>query len=298
MVSQDVEDSLSKRFFKWLFLSVLSLAIVLAIIILRSAKQTNLEISLFVALLLITLVTFLIAIFNLVIWLKIKSAIRTYHEGNYDKAKDIAISAYKLSNYREINELIDYIDSQIIDEKISQQERLEQETHSSDYLQDIEDLIEDIQLRIKRLEKIKQEINEKLEDLKQSDSKDNPELRSQYFDLINQYTDLSRFTDHKIEVYTEILHKLERLKQKHQDRDKIIREREDFKDLQEKILSEGYMTQDEDEEEEFLDLYRKEKIFLEYVKEFLASTMTLDNTEEFTRIYKEFNERLDDLKLN
>ncbi len=297
MVSQDVEDGLSKRLIKWSVFAVISIIIVVLFIIFEEKIEPNLRVSLLIVFLLLAFVSLLMSVLNFVVLLKVKSAIRTYHNGNYEKAKELAISAYKLSSYPEINDLIDYIDSQIIDEIITQQERLEQEQELySDYFQDIADLIEDVELRIKRLEKIKHEISDKLEDLKEQNKVNDPDFKEHYHDLINQYAELLRFTEFKINAYQDVLSKLNALKNKHQHKDLLYKEQEDLRELQDKILTEGYRSQDEDEEEEEID--KNEKIFLEYVKEFLASTTSVENPEEFSRIYDEFEEQLEELELS
>ncbi len=296
MVSQDVEDSLSKRFFKWLVIFLVSF-LVLLFILFKPFKTSNLEITVFILILLFTLTAALIAIFNYVVWRKVKKALSIYYQGNYEKAKDLAIKAYKISSYREINELIEYIDSQIIDEIISEQERLETEQTGSDFMYDLNDLQSDLEIRIKKNKKYKQEIVEKLDELNQklAGQDIDPEIRKELKDFIEKYTNLSKAIDYKLQAYTKILDLINRLKQNYHEKEKILLEQEDFRELKDKIMTEGKVVNADEEEESTDDFYKNEKILVQNIKEFLASTESIDDINEFSRIYKEFNERVDEL---
>ncbi len=299
MVSQDVEDSLSKRFFKWLVVFLVSMLILLFFLI-NPFKASNFRITLFILVLLFTLIAALVAIFNYVVWQKVKKALKAYYQGNYERAKDLAIKAYKLSSYREINELIEYIESQIIDEIISQQERLETEQTGSDFLYDLNDLQSDVEIRIKKNTKYKQEIEEKLKELhEQLSAKANePQLQKELKDLIEKYTNLSKAIDYKLDVYQKISDLINELKKNYQDKEKILLEQEDFLELKDKIMTEGKVVNAEDDDVKTDGFYNNEKILVQYIKEFLASTESTDDINEFSRIYKEFNERVDELKID
>ena len=298
MVSQDVEDSLSKRFFKWLVIFLISVFVLIYFLI-NPFKVSNFRITLFILVLLFTLVAALVAIFNYVVWRKVKKALKVYYQGNYERAKDLAIKAYKLSSYREINELIEYIESQIIDEIISQQERLEAEQTGSDFLYDLNDLQSDVEIRIKKNKKYKEEIEEKLAELheKMASGQNEPQIEKELKELIEKYTNLAKAIDYKLNVYAEILDLISSLKKKYQDKEKILLEQEDYRELKDKIMTEGKVVNAEDQEnaDEF---YQNEKVLVQYIKEFLASTESTDDINEFSRIYKEFNERVNELEID
>ncbi len=298
MVSQDVEDSLSKRFFKWLVIFLISVFVLIYFLI-NPFKVSNFRITLFILVLLFTLVAALVAIFNYVVWRKVKKALKVYYQGNYERAKDLAIKAYKLSSYREINELIEYIESQIIDEIISQQERLEAEQTGSDFLYDLNDLQSDVEIRIKKNKKYKEEIEEKLAELheKMASGQNEPQIEKELKELIEKYTNLAKAIDYKLNVYAKILDLISSLKKKYQDKEKILLEQEDYRELKDKIMTEGKVVNAEDQEnaDEF---YQNEKVLVQYIKEFLASTESTDDINEFSRIYKEFNERVNELEID
>ncbi len=293
MVSQDVEENLSNRFIKWGIFFALSLVI---LVLLKVFKQHT-GITLYVLILLFTLFALFVFLFNLFIYLKVRSAIKTYYAGNYEKAKDIAISAFKLSSYKEINDFIDYVDSQIIDDIITQQERLEMDEELSDYLIDLNELESEVSIRIKRQEKHKLEIEDKLKELENEISNHPDEISQEYKSLLEKYKELLQFSEYKLEVYKKILQLVARLKNIHQSKEKIMLEHEDYKDIEDKILSEGGATSEEDEDIDEVKFYRNEKILVEYIKEFLASTTSVESSDEFSRIYKEFNERVEELDL-
>ncbi len=295
MLSLDIEDRLKRNTLKWFVYG--SISLILAIIITFidqnvSAKDWLLYV--FIILLIFTLVVYLIGIFNLSIWLKIKKVIDTYHEGNYEKAKDLAVSAYKLSNNRDIKELIDYIDSQIIDEIVSEQEKYENpDTEDNEFLQDINELIEEIETRIKKLMKIKQEIAHKLNEVKQHKS-ERKDIQQQYSSIVEQYSELQEFTELKLQSYREVLNKIQNLKNKYSHFSQLWEEKEDLRDFQEKLASEGFKF---DEEDENLDeFFKNETKFLEYIKEFLATSNNIDDPEEFQKLHKELMEQLENLE--
>ncbi len=295
MLSLDVEDRLRRNTLKWFIYG--SIALILAIIIIAVETPQKIQptiLTIFILLLIFTLVVFLIGIFNLSIWLKIKKAIDTYHQGNYDKAKEIAVSAYKLSNSKEIKDLINYIDSQIIDDIVSEQERIENpDAEDNEMLQEINEQIEEIQTRIKKLAKIKQEIAHKLNEVKQY-KQEQKDIEEQYSKIIKQYTELQKFSDFRIHSYQEILNKLRKLKEKHTNISQLWEEKEDLKDLQEELAAEGFKT---DEHSQAIEkFFQNETEFLEYTKEFLATSNSIEDPDEFHKLYKELLEKLEELE--
>ncbi len=293
MVSQDVEENLSKRFIKWGIFFAFSLILLVLLQIFR--QQTG--ITIYVLVVLFTLFALFVFLFNLFIYLKIRAAIKTYYAGNYEKAKDMAIVAFKLSSYKEINDFIDYVDSQIIDDIITQQERLEMDQELSDYLIDLNDLESEINIRIKRQEKHKLEIEDKLKELQNEAKKHPDDVGQEYKALLKKYQELLEFSEYKLNAYKKILELVAKLKNMHQSKEKIMLEHEDYKDIEDKILSEGGATSEEDEDNDEVKFYRNEKILVEYIKEFLASTTSVESSEDFSRIYKEFDERVEELDL-
>ncbi len=295
MLSLDVEDRLRRNTLKWFVYG--AIALILAIIILLFERTPKIETTIltaFILLLIFVLVVFLIGFFNLSIWLKIKKAIDTYHQGNYEKAKEIAVSAYKLSNSKEIKDLINYIDSQIIDDIVSEQERIENpDAEDNEMLHEINEQIEEIETRIKKLAKIKHEIAHKLREVKQYKDEESQDIQQQYSNIIEQYEELQRFSGIRIHSYQEILQKLRKLKEKHTNISQLWEEKEDLKDLQEELAAEGFKSDDEaDALEKF---FQNETEFLEYTKEFLATSNSIEDPEEFQKIYKELLEKLEEL---
>ena len=295
MLSLDVEDRLRRNTLKWFVYG--AIALILAIVILLVERTPKIETTIlttFILLLIFALVVFLIGIFNLSIWLKIKKAIDTYHQGNYEKAKQIAVSAYKLSNSKEIKDLINYIDSQIIDDIVSEQERIENpDAEDNEMLHEINEQIEEIETRIKKLAKIKQEIAHKLREVKQYKDEEARDIQQQYSNIIDQYEELQRFSEFRIHSYQEILQKLRRLKEKHTNISQLWEEKEDLKDLQEELAAEGFKSDDESQALE--KFFQNETEFLEYIKEFLATSNSIEDPEEFHKLYKELLEKLDEL---
>ncbi len=294
MLSLDVEDRLRRNTIKWFVYGAIAVVIALIIIFLEKTPKINPTVlTIFITLLIFALIVLLIGIFNLSIWLKIKKAIDTYHSGNYEKAKKIAVRAYKMSNSKEIIELIDYIDSQIIDDIVSEQERIENpDAEDNEMLHEINEQIEEIQMRIKKLAKIKQEIAHKLNEVKQY-KEQRQDIQKQYSNIIKQYTELQKFSDFRIHSYSEVLDKLLALKSKHTNISQLWDEKEDLKDLQEELAAEGFKS---DEKSHAIDKFFKEETeFLEYTKEFLATSNSIEDPEEFQKLYKELMEKLDEL---
>jgi methyl-accepting chemotaxis protein len=295
MLSLDVEDRLRRNTLKWFIYGTIALVMAIIILVIETPQKIHPTIlTIFITLLIFVLIVYLIGIFNLSIWLKIKKAIDTYHQGNYDKAKEIAVSAYKMSNSKEIKDLINYIDSQIIDDIVSEQERIENpDAEDNEMLQEINDQIEEILTRIKKLAKIKQEIAHKLNEVKhyQQEQKD---IKDQYSKIIKQYTELQKFSEFRISSYRQILNKLHKLKEKHTKISQLWEEKEDLKDLQEELAAEGFKS---DQQSQAIEkFFQNETEFLEYTKEFLATSNTIEDPDEFHKLYKELLEKLEELE--
>jgi len=295
MLSLDVEERFRRNTLKWFIYGGLSLLIALVIIFVEKTPDVNTGIlTIFIILLIFSLIVFLIGIYNLSIWLKIRNVIKIYHNGDYQKAKQLAVRAYKMSNSKELKDLINYLDSQIIDDIVSEQERLENpDAEDDEMLHDINEQIEEVEKRIKKLVKIRQEITHKMLEVKQRKA-ENKEVEKQFSNIIEQYSQLLEFSDLRVHSYQQILKKLRSLKQRHKKISQLWEDKEDLKDLLQELLSEGYRNDDEVEVLE--QFFRNERSFLEYIKEFLASSNLIEDAQEFERLYTEFMEKLEELE--